>query len=121
MAQYLPNHIPWETRIAHLLLAMAMLTYGIHGIWTDDLWIPAKHGDGVHFHGFPAWIFFASLLLAAASVLSIVVDHYDRRDNEEFYVKVSTAMGNSAFLLFMSACACQLLINVMPIGVGAAR
>ncbi|GDY11968.1 hypothetical protein LBMAG53_08460 [Planctomycetota bacterium] len=120
MARYLPNHIPPEKRVSYMLLVTAMLTYGIYGIWEDDLWIPAKHGDGVHFHGFPAWVFFAALLLSAASVLTIVVDHYDRRNNEDFYGKLSMALGNSAFLMFISAIACQLLVSMLVTGEAAA-
>ncbi len=33
----------------------------------------------------PLWLLVASLLAGAAVLLSVVIDHYDRRDNERWY------------------------------------
>ena len=46
---------------------------------------PPKSKIGVVLYGIPLWMLVASLLTGAAVLLSVVIDHYDRRNNEDWY------------------------------------
>jgi hypothetical protein len=82
---YTPNHIPVETRWAHVLVSGGLIIYGLIGLWLDDLYMPGKRGRGLHFHGLAAQILFAAFVSGCCNLLSVVVDHYDRRNNETNY------------------------------------
>lgn len=52
--------------------------------------------------GVSAWIMYASFLCAVLNLLSVVVDHYDERDNEFSYkrfARFSQALGWTLFFL----------------------
>jgi hypothetical protein len=82
---YTPNHIPVETRWIHVLMSAGLIIYGGVGLWLDDIYLPGKRRGGLHFHGLSAQILFAAFLSACCNLLSVVVDHYDRRNNETNY------------------------------------
>ena len=82
---YTPNHIPASERVQNVIFSLALFAYGTYGIWTNDLYLPDKRGNGVHLHGVPAWFLYGSVLCACLVMLSVVVDHYDKRNNEIDY------------------------------------
>ena len=82
---YTPNHVPLGLRLFYLALSLGLLAYGTFGLWTDDLFIPAKRGPGTHLHGLAAWLMFAAMACAALNMLSVIVDHFDTRNNETNY------------------------------------
>lgn len=95
---YKPNHIPKEERKWNIILSTLLIVVGIIFIVRNDLYIPAAGGkysrpsiQGVHYHGKPLWIFFAAFLCAAANMLSVVLDHYDKRNNERYYRQFAIA------------------------------
>jgi hypothetical protein len=80
-----PNWFSWQERIASSFLAVALLAYGTLGVYIDDLWIPGKRGPGLHLHGTPAWLMYGAIVSAASICFALVIDHYDRRNNESHY------------------------------------
>lgn len=44
LKQYLPNHIPRNERILHLIIAIFCIEYSIAGILHDDICLPSKRG-----------------------------------------------------------------------------
>ncbi len=84
-AAYTPNHIPFGTRVFYLLVGLALLAYGSYGLWIDDIFLPAKRGPGTHMHGPAAVAMAAAMALAAVNMLSVIVDHFDQRNNETNY------------------------------------
>lgn len=82
---YVPNRFAYWQLIVNVALALALLTYGTIGTLADDLFIPSKRTRGVHLHGAAAWFMYCALVAGAAVLLSVVVDHYDRRNNEHKY------------------------------------
>jgi len=80
------NHIPATTRWKYILYSSALIAYGSYSVSIDDLYVSSKRSSsGLHLHGLAAWLMYAALLCAAANLLSVVVDHYDRRNNERNY------------------------------------
>jgi len=84
---YTPNHIPAGERITNALFSVLLLIYGGYGFWVNDIYIPGKHGRGIHFHDVPAWVMYGAFVCACLVMLSVVVDHYDKRNNETNYKK----------------------------------
>lgn len=80
-----PNEIPAGERWSSIGLSVFLLLYGGWGVGRNDLYVPGKHGPGVHLHDGAAWLLFAAMICASAAMLSVVADHYDRRDNERHY------------------------------------
>jgi len=99
-----PNHIPPNERKWNIILSIILLLIGGAAILADDLYIPhfkrwgcyPCHSRGVHFHGTTLWFFFGAVICASANMLSVVIDHYDKRNNEINYkrfARVTEALG----------------------------
>jgi hypothetical protein len=88
---YVPNVVSLMQRVAYACLAVALVLYGAVGVLTDALWIPGRRTSGVVLAGIPAWLAMASLCIGALGLLSVVVDHYDRRNNEQKYRRFQDA------------------------------
>jgi hypothetical protein len=90
---YNPNHIPPNERKWNIILSLVLIFIGAVAIMVDDLPIPGVGHRGygrhtsktVHFHGKTIWVFFCAFICASANMISVVVDHYDRRNNEINY------------------------------------
>ena len=83
-AGYTPNHVPLSARLLRGFGALALIAWGAIGVMVDDLVLPTKTG-ALHLHGLAAWVMAAAMLCGAAVLVSVVVDHYDRRRNEAAY------------------------------------
>lgn len=53
----------------------------------DDLYLPNRHGRGIHLHGPLIGVVVAGMACLAAAYLSVVVDHLDKRSNEARYLR----------------------------------
>lgn len=81
-----PNTIPPGERFVNLLLALVLVAIGVVGLVQGQLEVaPPKSRIGLVLYDAPLWLLVASLLTGAAVLLSVVIDHYDRRDNERWY------------------------------------
>jgi hypothetical protein len=98
--RYLPNHIPSEERIVHSIGSLLLLAYGSYGVWVNDLYIPGRRSRGIHLHDAPAWIMFGAIICACLVMLSVIVDHYDRRNNETNYRLFARAFTGVGWILF---------------------
>jgi len=84
--EYKPNHIPAHERIQNVVYSILLFSYGTYGVWINDLYIPAKKSrKGIHLHDVPAWIMYGAMICACLVMISVVADHYDRRNNERNY------------------------------------
>ena len=97
---YVPNKIPMSKRTWHIFLFVLLLCYGALGLYLDVLYIPGKRGNGIHLHSHAAWIMYAAILCACANLISVVADHYDRRNNEVRYINFAFYAESAAWLLF---------------------
>lgn len=82
---YTPNHIPANERMQNTAFSILLFVYGSYGVWVNDLYIPGKRSRGIHLHDVPAWIMYGAIICACLVMLSVVVDHYDKRNNETNY------------------------------------
>lgn len=82
---YKPNFIPADERLKNAVFSILLFAYGSYGVWVNDLYIPGKRSKGIHLHDVPAWIMYGAMICACLVMLSVVVDHYDKRNNENHY------------------------------------
>ena len=108
MTDYTPNHIPAKSRWLHSILATGILAHGAWGVWVDDLYVPGRRSTGLHLHGMPAWVMFGAMACASALMVLVVVDHYDRRNNERNYKRAGEWLGMAMGTLFVLALALHL-------------
>lgn len=106
---YVPNEIPFQTRARNIFLSLALIAYGTYGLWINDLYVPGKHGRGIHFHGIAAEVMYTAFLSGCLVLLSAVVDHYDRRNNELQYKHFSDGFRYVGIGLFAVAAIIQLV------------
>lgn len=99
---YTPNQIPLHKRMLRAGGATFLLAYGIVSLRMDDFVIPGKRG-AIHLHGLPGWILFAALIVAAAAMVSAIIDHYDRRNNESLYRNIEEWGAKAGAALFALA------------------
>lgn len=100
MMKYVPNKIPLKERLLNKLFSIILIVYGGYGIYINDLYLPGKRSNGIHLHDEPALIMYAAFICGCLVMLSVVVDHYDERDNEHKYqafAKIFTLLGWGLF------------------------
>lgn len=100
---YRPNQIPRDERLRNILFALALSGYAALGVRIDDFLVPLSRRSSVHLHGPSAWVMFAAAVCAVAVLLAVVVDHYDRRDNERHYQAFGKFFRQAGWGLFAGA------------------
>jgi len=98
-----PNQIPKRERNIKIGLSLFLLAYGGLGVAFDDLFVPGRRTRGAHFHGQEAWLMYGAMICAALVLLSVVVDHYDRRNNEGQYRTFARIFQILGWTLFATA------------------
>ena len=74
----------WD-RSWYVVYALVLIAYCGLSLYNDTFYLPAKSGQGLTLHGARAAIMCMAILCATACLVSMVMDHYDERDNEEAY------------------------------------
>jgi hypothetical protein len=89
-----PNEVPFALRLYSLVLAALLLAYGISGFLNNKLEIATRKGGGgrLVLYDRPAWLLASAVIVGAILLLSVVVDHYDKRNNEGWYRQFWQAM-----------------------------
>lgn len=80
-----PNSVPGSERLFNLFLAALLLSYGAFGFYTNRIDITHKGQAIALLRGGSAWLMSAAMFVGAMILISVVVDHYDRRNNESSY------------------------------------
>ena len=101
--EYAPNHIPFKSRVLSIVFSTILLGYGLFAYRIDDLYLPGKRSGGMHLHGESMYIMLIAFAFAVANLLSVVVDHYDRRNNETNYRKFARVSGILGWVFFALA------------------
>jgi len=81
-----PNSVSLSERIFNLTLAIALLAQGVLGVYFAEVRLtPPKQRGAILLKEGPAWLMAAAMIVGALVLVSVVVDHYDRRQNERSY------------------------------------
>ena len=108
MTDHTPNQIPIAERFLNVVYAVVIIALGAICLFTGELLLPGKRTsgpNGVGLQGFPAWTMYAAMICACVVLLSVVADHYDRRDNEMSYrrlAQIGKILGWSLFFLSLA-------------------
>lgn len=101
-AEYKPNaYTKWDLYFSAATV-LVLVAWGGWGLWVDDLAVPTRRGT-LHLHGSSAWLMYAAWLFAASSFVAIIVDHFDKRDNEKRYKRIGHFAVFGAWLLFFGS------------------
>jgi hypothetical protein len=101
VTRYIPNVVPRTERLVYLVLSILLVFGGANGLSNDDLIIVGKGGRVYHLHGKEAAIMYGAYIFAALCLVTMIADHYDKRDNESVYWFISRCFGCFA-ALFMT-------------------
>jgi hypothetical protein len=116
---HVPNQIPLKKRLLFGAGAVALFAHGLRGLWIDDLvvFFPRKHRRPVtiHFHGVPALIAWVAIFLVCVSLLSVIVDHYDRRRNERFYAELFGGCQATAWAIAFLALVLKAILAIIAL------
>lgn len=104
-----PNHIPVRHRVVYIILAIILLAYGTFGLYIDDIFLPGKRTPGTHYHGTAAVILYLAFVAVAANLISMVIDHYDKRNNQTNYRAFARISMIAALCFFILAALWDLL------------
>ena len=105
MKPHVPNRIPASQRFLDILYALVIMGFGALGLFNGELLLPGKRTSGPNgmvLQGVSARAMYGAMLCAIGVLLSSVVDHYDRRNNEARYrqfVQIGKISGWSLFVL----------------------
>lgn len=103
-----PNHISKAERFLNAVYAAVIIVLGAIGLTTGELLIPGRRSagpNGLALEGPAAWAMYAAMICACVVLLSVFVDHYDRRDNAARYrgfAQIGKILGWSLFCLSLA-------------------
>lgn len=97
---YRPNSVLFEARVLYTVLAAVLISHAAFGILNNEIYIPGK-SSGIYLYGTSLWMMSGSLFLAGLALTSMVVDHYDKRDNEATYARFLKSTSYSAGTLYV--------------------
>jgi hypothetical protein len=103
LRKYIPNFIPENERLFNLFASIGLFLYGTYGLYINDLVIPVKRGPDLHLHNESAFLLYMAILCACMVMFSVVIDHYDERDNEHKYKEFGIFTKVVGWLLFFVA------------------
>ncbi|RYF17260.1 MAG: hypothetical protein EOO30_07795 [Comamonadaceae bacterium] len=100
---HVPNVVPFMQRV---ILGIATITWGawaLIGLLSGHMYVLLSRRGPIHLSGVAAILFSLAVLIAAAGCLLHIVDHYDRRNNEDAYRAVRRKLWGSVAAIAIAA------------------
>ncbi|HYG09640.1 MAG TPA: hypothetical protein VD835_06680 [Pyrinomonadaceae bacterium] len=106
------NSIPLRLRIGYGLAAAILAVLCLFSIYFGELPLTSHSRPGVSvMSGVALWLMIPAMVMGCLAFLSIILDHYDRRDNEKRYrsfltwaTRIGLALAGSAYAIdFLTA------------------
>lgn len=83
--KYKPNRVSLFTRIYLVVIAILIFTGATNEFLIQDSRAVSISSAGVQIHSMAGLMFYAGMVCVCVLMLAYVVDHYDKRNNEEIY------------------------------------
>jgi len=83
--KYVTNAVPRHMRVWNTVMAVYLLAWGALGLYQSRIDLTGRRVRIAVLQDGSAWLMAAAFVCGALVLLSVVVDHYDRRDNERAY------------------------------------
>lgn len=97
---YTPNIVPLGSRLLYGLVSLTWVGWAMIGLLSGHMFFIVSRRGPIHFSGVPAMLFSAAVVSSAAACAVSIIDHYDKRDNEEAYRSARRRMWLAALALF---------------------
>ncbi len=102
MKKHRPNSFTLRSRVALALAALFLLVFVVAELATGYTYLPGKRG-GLLLSGIPTLLIALSATALIVAALLTIVDHYDRRPNEQAYKSARSTCFKMALYLFFAA------------------
>jgi len=103
--RYVPDSMSLLSRLGYVVLAIALLAWGVYGAFENEFVIAGGRNGRVvstlHLRGASLWMMIVALVSASSALLSPVASHYDQRDNEWKYRVFKWVAGAMAGIFFL--------------------
>jgi hypothetical protein len=110
MSKYQPNSVPLLTRLAMAFTAVFLVFFAAVQLMTGYTYIISRRG-GILLHGMPSVMVVLTVTALCAAALLTILDHYDKRPNEEFYKYARGLLLKSATIFFFAGVPLFLLLD----------
>jgi uncharacterized membrane protein len=107
---FIPNFIPLKTRFKNALASLALIAYSVYGLIHDriDIFYGGRRYSSspkiiAHFTGYWKLIPLFGIIVLIIMLLSVLIDHIDKRPNEEKYQKFSEYCFWTVFIVYILA------------------
>lgn len=101
---YTPNCIPKSERIFIFVWGVGLIAYAILGYYRGELFLPGLRGsEGIVFSGESLYFIMVAMFFGGGNLILTIVDHYDERDNETTYIKISRLLMFSSVVIILLA------------------
>lgn len=97
-----PNQISKLLRRKYLLQSFGIALYAIFGLCLGKVAIPIRF-QAYTFEGVAALVLISAMFMAIFNMLSVVIDHYDKRNNEHIYQRFARFTHILGWVLFVLA------------------
>lgn len=97
--KYIPNKYPKGGLISLAILSAILLVQVVLGLIYGEVVIGTRTLTYMRFHGAAAWAMCGVLFFFAVSLITLVVDHFDKRPNEDMYRRISLHSKDIAWVL----------------------
>ncbi len=104
---YKPNSISLSVRIRNISISLVLIGYSLWSFWSGKLYLIllAKRGNGGLYELSDLGLILGtvSFALFIVSMGAVVVDHYDRRNNEKIYCLISNICLLAGVVIYLVA------------------
>ena len=90
MAKYKPNVVSLNRRLALAICVVFLLIFALAELATGYTYVLGKRG-GYLLSGIPTLMIALSASALCAAAMSMIIDHYDKRENESSYAATRAA------------------------------
>ncbi|BBO27706.1 hypothetical protein AltI4_20940 [Alteromonas sp. I4] len=112
MEEYSPNKIPKPTRIFNIIWAAFLLGLCCYAFIKGSFVYPGVRGsEPVELSGASLILFGIGLISGALNAVLVVVDHYDKRDNEFLYKQIAKVLNVIGVVAIVLAFGYQFIVN----------
>ncbi len=85
-AKHVPNRFRREHLVGNVALAICLVVFGVAAVYSNQLKLSEGRGRSlVVLSDGPLWLALGAMACGVMGLLSVVVDHLDRRNNEHSY------------------------------------
>ncbi len=101
--KYQPNQVTLSARFIYAWVSLTWIGWALIGLLSGHMFFLISKAGPIHFSGLPAIVFSLAVIASSAAVAITIVDHYDRRDNEEAYKRTRRRLWWAAACFFCVA------------------